>query len=194
LRPFVGEEGSHRSSRGIAREGLRSPLFAWEGEIMPNREYKDHASVLRFSNILILIFILIGLAGVFYVLTGSGLSGIVALFENVQITSVNCERIYKDETFYWRITILTKNIGVNQVKIISILVEDEKLQYSLNEPTTGVAYTDLPVNGRVISTNEIKIIQISIGYKFLGKTPLDRLRIRIQSDSGKEYSFSLTLT
>ena len=158
------------------------------------KEYKEPSSIFKFSNIFIFIIILFGIAGVFYVLTKSGLTGLDALFENIQVNSVNCERIYRDESYFWRITLVVENKGSTQINVNTILVENTTISYNTNQPNDGEAYTNVPTNGITLKINEFKMIQISLGYKYLGKTPLDRVKIIIKTDAGKDYSTILTLT
>lgn len=161
---------------------------------MIGKEYKEPSSIFKISNIIIFLLVLSGLTGLFYVLTNSGISGLGSLFENIQINSVNCDRIYKDESYFWRITIVIQNKGSTQIKVNQVLVENTTIPYGLNQPDDGEAYTNVPASGINLNINEVKMVQISLGYKFLGKTPLDLIKIMIKTDSGKDYSTVLTLT
>jgi hypothetical protein len=159
-----------------------------------HRRYEGHYSFLKFSNLFLLLFVLLGLAGIFYVLTGAGLSGLSTLFENVQIKSATCERVYREDTYFWRINIMIQNTGATQVRIANILVDEFKISFNLNDPSVGEVCTNIPDNGTILNTNDTKSIFVFIGYKYNDKQPLDRVRIKIQTDLGKDYSTVLTLT
>ena len=122
-----------------------------------------------------------------------GINAIYTQYEQLEINTITCNIVRGITRNYWEIEIKCKNAGPRTITIDALYLNNMPVNSRELIPPIGGISSNLPINGKTISSGETAIISIYIDGTFGNLSSGTTILVKIHSSTGMEYTKQIEL-
>jgi hypothetical protein len=122
-----------------------------------------------------------------------GINAIYAQYEQLEINTITCNLVHGVTRNYWGIEMKCKNAGPKTITIDTLFLNNMPVNSRELIPPIGGISSNLPINGKTISSGETTIISIFIDGTFGNLSSGTTVLVKLHSALGMEYTKQVNL-
>jgi hypothetical protein len=123
----------------------------------------------------------------------SGINAIYTQYEQLEINTITCNMVRGITRNYWEIEVKCKNAGPRTITIDALFLNNIQINSRELIPPIGGISSNLPINGKTISSGETTIIFIYIDGTFGNLSSGTTILVKLHSSIGMEYTKQINL-
>lgn len=122
-----------------------------------------------------------------------GINATYTQYEQLEINTITCNIVRGITRNYWEIEIKCKNAGPRTTTIDALFLNNVPVSSRELIPPIGGISSNLPINGKTISSGETAIISIYIDSTFGNLSSGTTILVKLHSSKGMEYTKQIDL-
>jgi hypothetical protein len=122
-----------------------------------------------------------------------GINATYTQYEQLEINTITCNIVRGLTRYYWEIEIKCKNAGPRTITIDTLFLNDMPINSRELIPPIGGISSNLPINGKTISSGETITISIFIDGTFENLSSGTTILVELHSSMGMEYTKQVNL-
>ena len=122
-----------------------------------------------------------------------GINAIYTQYEQLEISTITCNIVRGVTRNYWEIEIKCKNAGPRTITIDALFLNNAPINSREIIPPIGGISSNLPINGKTISSGETTVISIFIDSTFGNLSSGTTILVKLHSSTGMEYTKQINL-